>query len=173
MVTAGATVLEPRVLPARPDGGSAPPHCPPCDAFCRLEMFFLTCSPCSSNFLMLPSSRLLRARVHIAAVRGNAGSHVGRRLCGQLPRRVRGAGAHMSLLMNSTRFVTLFFTSMSSCLTSTGPISLNTLASSSRRSSSCVRNTKAHIRWGAAQIRCTRRWAPWWRAWQSATESEQ
>ena len=54
-------------------------------------MFFLTCSPCSSNFLMLPSSRLLRARVHIAAVRGNAGSHVGRRLCARCGR------AHVTL----------------------------------------------------------------------------
>ena len=46
-------------------------------------------------------------------------------------------GAHMSFLMNSTRLVTLFFTSISSCLTSTGPMSLKTLASSSSNSSSC------------------------------------
>ena len=49
----------------------------------------------------------------------------------------RHCATHMSFLMNSTRLVTLFFTSMSSCFTSTGPISLKTLASSSRISSSC------------------------------------
>ena len=46
----------------------------------------------------------------------------------------------MSFLINSTRFVTLFFTSTSSCFTNTGPINLYTDASSSSRSSSCTRH---------------------------------
>lgn len=46
------------------------------------------------------------------------------------------SGAHMSLLINSMRLETLFFTSSSSCFTSTGPISLKTPASSSKISSS-------------------------------------
>ena len=54
-------------------------------------------------------------------------------------------GAHMSFLMNSTRLVTLFFTSTNSCLTSTGPINLKTDESSSRSSSSCDEASAANV----------------------------
>lgn len=46
--------------------------------------------------------------------------------------------AHVSFEMNSKRLPTLLFASTRSCLMSTGPISLNTLASSSSFSSSCT-----------------------------------
>ena len=54
-------------------------------------------------------------------------------------------GSHMSFLMNSTRLVTLFFTSTNSCLTSTGPINLKTDESSSRSSSSCDEASAANV----------------------------
>ena len=76
-----------------------------------------------------------------ATVRGRCEARAVRmaRAAGRADAREGCARAHMSLLMNSTRLVTLFFTSMSSCFTSTGPISLNTLESSSSSSSSCGR----------------------------------
>ena len=49
---------------------------------------------------------------------------------------------NVSFWMNSRRLVTLLFASTRSCLMSTGPISLNTLASSSSFSSSCDQTGK-------------------------------
>ncbi len=141
---------------------------PPLACCCSLATFALHCSPWASKDLILPSSRLLRRR-HTqtststtstsAPVSGHSrrGAAAAKRA---LLTRLRGASeraAHMSPLINSMRLETLFLTSSSSCFTSTGPISLNTLASSSRMSSSC---TGQRMREGAhagegAQRSCT------------------
>jgi hypothetical protein len=49
----------------------------------------------------------------------------------------RDQESHNSAVMYSIRLLTLAFASAKSCFTKTGPISLNTLASSSKSSSSC------------------------------------
>ena len=110
-------------------------------------MLDLTVSNCSLNFFTVPSRRPLRGerdtqncgvcqghaqKVGYAQHTDDAGEEASCACGGG-----SGVMAHMSFLINSTRFVTLFFTSTSSCFTSTGPINLKTEDSSSSSSSSC------------------------------------